>query len=114
LAKIARVGLPLVIVEKDGEVAWRETSGGDGTRTARIGTDQLAALRRLLGRGRDGAKTSSLPVLETTVGWDTATGAYGLNRVELGLFGKRVWIMFEQGEPDEESGTVGIQFKKEW
>ena len=114
MAHIARVGVPLVVVEKEGEYAWRESSGADGVRTVEVGTDQFAALRRLWKRRKATPKEETEPALQTTVQWDTATGTYELNRVELGLFGRRVWLMHELRETDDESGTVGIQLKKEW
>ena len=114
LAEIARAGIPLVFVEKDGEYSRREPSGGNGVRTVKIGTGQFADLRRFWKRGQGDAKTSSGPVLQTTVDWDTATGAYELKRIELGLFGRRVWLMHEQRESNEGPATIGIQLKREW
>ncbi len=114
MAKIARMGVPLVFVEKDGEYSWRKQSGVDGVRTVRIGTDQFDYLRRLWRRGKDDAKAFPGPVLKTTVDWDTAAGTYELRRIELGFFGERVWLMHEQGKSDAEPETIGIQFKKEW
>jgi len=113
VARIASVGLPLVIVEKDGEYTWREQSNEHGIRTVKVGTDQFAALRRLWKRGKAQPEKRLESTLQTAVQWDTVTGTYELSRVELGLFGKRVWLVHEQREPDDESGTVGIQLKKE-
>jgi hypothetical protein len=95
---IARAGVPLVFVEKDGEFAWRE---------------QAAALRRLWSKNPYGAP-SSTPVLKTSIDWDPAEGTYELKRIEVGLLGERVWLMHEQSQDDNESGTIGIQFRKEW
>jgi hypothetical protein len=52
--------------------------------------------------------------VETTIRWDTGAGTYELSRVELALFGDRVWLMHQQRQSDEESGSVGIQLKKKW
>lgn len=114
LATIAGAGVPVVIVEKEGEYAWRKQSAVDGVRTVKVGTADFAALRRLWKGEKLRSVPSSAPVVETTMGWDTATGTYELSRVELGLFGKRVWIMHEQRESDEGGGTVGIQLRKGW
>ena len=114
VGKIASIGVPLVLVEKDGEYAWRDLSGPDGVRTVRIGTDQFTALRRLLQGGKAGATSPAVPVLETMVDWDTATGTYELSRIELGLLGRRVWLVHQQRDANDESGSVGIQLKREW
>lgn len=114
VARLASVGVPLVFVEQDGEYAWREQSTENGIRTAKVGTDQFAALRRLWMRGKGYPETPPQSTLQTSVQWDTATGNYEFSRVELGLLGKRVWLMHEQRESDEESGRIGIQIKKEW
>ncbi len=112
--KIAQAGVPLVLVEKDGDYAWREQSAANGIRTVTIGTDQFATLRRLWSRNKDGAAMPPRTVLQTTVDWNTAAGSYELKRIELGLLGERVWLMHEQGTSDHEHGAIGIQFKKEW
>ena len=65
VAEIARVGVPLVIVEKDGEYSLREQSGAEGISTVKIGTDQFAVLRRLWKRGKRDAETPSSPMLMT-------------------------------------------------
>ncbi len=114
VAEIARAGVPLVFVEKDGEYAWRAQSGNDGIRTVRIGTDQLGELLRFWRRGRNGTQPLSGPVLQTTLDWDTDAGTYDLQRIELGLLGKRVWLVHEQRESDDKTGTLKIQFQKEW
>lgn len=111
---IARAGLPLVLVEKDGEYAWREQSSSAGVRTVKIGSDQFATLRRLWERNKNPANTPPRTVLQTTVDWDTAAGSYKLKRIELGLLGERVWLVHEHNESDNESEIIGIQFKKEW
>jgi hypothetical protein len=51
-------------------------------------------------------ETAAGPALQTSVQWDTATGSYELNRVEVGLFGKRVWLTLEQPETDDDAGPV--------
>ena len=114
VAKIARIGMPLVVVEKDGAYAWRKQSDSDGIRTLKLGTDQFATLQRLWKRRKPNAEASTEPTLQTTVQWDTATGNYELSRVELGLFGRHVWLMHEQRDSDDESDSVGIQLKKTW
>lgn len=114
VAKIARVGIPLVIVEKDGEYAWREHTGADGVRTVRIGTGQFAALRRLWKGEKRGADAPAGVALRSALRWDTETGTYDFSQVELGLFGERVWLIHEFQETDDESGTIGIQIKKQW
>jgi len=114
VSRIARLGVPLAIVEKDGEYTWREQSGSDGVRTVAINSGQFAALRRLLGREKAGAGEPSGPVLKTTLEWDSEAGTHELKGVELGLFGERVWLMHEQSESDDGSGTLGIRIKKEW
>lgn len=114
VTKIARFGLPLVVVEKDGAYQWRGQSDSDGIRTVKIGTDHVAALRRLWKKGEDDASGPAGPVLQTTIDWDTGSGSYELRRVELGLLGERVWLMHERGEAGDEGGTVGVRLKKEW
>lgn len=114
MARIAGIGLPLVIVEKDGEYGWREESSEHGIRTVEVGTDQFAALRRLWKRQAPRGEASSDPTVRASVQWDTTTDSYELSRVELGLFGERVWLMHEQREADDESGSVGIRLKTEW
>ena len=112
--EIARAGVPFVFTERNGEYAWREQSGANGIQTVKIGTDQFATLRRFWKKGSEDSKTSSGPVLQTDVDWDTAIGTYELKRVSLGLFGERVWLIHEQSQSDEKTGTIGIQLKKEW
>jgi len=114
LARIAGIGVPLLLVEKDGEYAWRERTGTDGVRTVRMGTEQFAALRRLWRHKKAAPEKAPAATVQTTIQWDTVSGAYDLTNVELGLFGKRVWIVHEQRQADEESGTIGIRIKKEW
>jgi hypothetical protein len=112
--EIARAGVPLMIVEKDGAYAWREQSGADGIRTIKIGTDQFEILRRIMPGGKNGSDNAPRPVVQTTVELDPDAGLYELKRIELGLLGERVWLMHEQREDGEESGTIGIQFRTEW
>ncbi|OGV85320.1 MAG: hypothetical protein A2340_07440 [Lentisphaerae bacterium RIFOXYB12_FULL_60_10] len=115
VADIARAGVPMVFVEQDEGYVWRrDSAGANGVRTVHIGTDQYAALRQFWTRGKDGANPSSMPVLQTTVDADTATGSFALQRIELGFFGKRVWLMHEQREPDDKSGTMGIRLQRDW
>ncbi|MBL7077138.1 MAG: hypothetical protein ISS31_06685 [Kiritimatiellae bacterium] len=114
LARIASGDLPLVVVERDGEYVWREESGADGVRTVTMGTDQFKALRRLWKRRRAHAEAIPSATVQTTVQWDTDTDTYGLSRIELGLFEKRVWLIHELRETDDEADAVGIQIKKEW
>jgi hypothetical protein len=111
IEEMARTGVPLVFVEKDDGYAWREQSGADGVRTVKIGTDQFADLRRFWNGGNDDEKTSSGPILQTTVDWDTGAKTYELKSIALGLFGERVWLIHEQRGADE---RIGIQLKKEW
>ncbi|NQU41143.1 MAG: hypothetical protein HQ523_14420 [Lentisphaerae bacterium] len=113
LAKIAGMGVPLVIVEKEGEYTWRERTAADGIRTLTLDTSEFAALRRLWKQEGPHAEAASIPTVATTVTWDTATGTYDLSRIELGLLGKRVWLMHEFRESDK-PGSVGLQFKQEW
>ncbi len=113
LARIARAGVPLMFVEKDGEYSWRDQSGG-GVRTVKLGTDHVAALRRLWADGPEATNAPSRPVLQTTFGDDTADGTYRLEQIDLGLFGERVWIMHRPGDADSEPGSFGIQLKREW
>ncbi len=112
LERIASLGIPLVIVEKEGEYAWREQPSAGGIRTVQVGTDQFAALSRFLRQRQTNLQAVPETSLQTTVKWDTTTGTYKLSRVELGLLGKRVWLMHEQS--GDEAGTIGIQIKKEW
>lgn len=114
LAEIARAGVPLVIVEKNGEYTWKEQSASAGIRTVKVGTDQFAMLRRFWKKGDNNTAASTVPVLQASGDWDMATGTYELRRVELGLFGEHVWLMHQQRESDAESGTVGFQIKKSW
>lgn len=113
-ARLARVGVPLLIVEREGEYKWRGQSNQDGIRTIDLGTDQVAALRRLWKQEATSPANASQPAVQTSLRWDTATGTYHLDRIELGLFGRRVWIMHQQPEVDEESGTIGIELKRDW
>lgn len=112
--EIARAGVPFVLTERNGEYAWREQSGANGIQTVKIGTDQLAALRQFWKKGNDASKTSSGPVLQTAVDWDTSTGTYELKRVSLGLFGEHIWLIHDQPQSEEKTGTIGIQIKKKW
>ena len=114
LVRLAAAGVPLLIVENEGEYTWQEQSAQDGIRTITVGTDQLAAVRRLWTRRRTRVGELLEPDLQTSVEWDTATGTYGLSRVELGLFGRRVWFMHALNDTEDEPDNVGIQFKKEW
>lgn len=116
LEKLARVGIPLVVVEDaEGEYEWRTHTDDDGIRTIKLSTDHLGSVSRLLqGRPNASSKPAVGPSLQTTLEWDTTIGEYQFSRVELGLVGKRVWLVHEQRESDEESGTVGIRLKKEW
>jgi hypothetical protein len=86
----------------------------NGVRAVTIGTDQFAALRRLWSGGKEGGGASSRPVVQTIIDFNAAEGTYELKRVELGLFGEHVWLMHQQPETDEESGSIGILFQKEW
>jgi hypothetical protein len=114
LAEMVRAGAPLVLLEKDGDYSWRTLSDGDGVRSLRIGTDQLAEIRRFWKGGTHRPIGSAWPVLQTTVEWDTTSGTYTLKRIELGFFRKRVWLIHELREADERYGTIGVQIKKEW
>jgi hypothetical protein len=114
LEEIVRAGAPLILVEKDGDYSWRTLSDADGVRSLRIGTDKLAEIHRFWKGGTRRPKDSAWPVLQTTVEWDTASGTYTLKRLELGFFGKRVWLIHELREADERYGTIGVQIKMEW
>ena len=112
---IARAGLPMVLVEKEGGAyGWRERTDGSGVRTLSVKAGQLANLKDVL-HGRKGARGGGgAPAVQTSVRWDAATGSLSLNRMELGLFGEHVWLVGEQTEGGEGGEAVGIQFKKEW
>jgi hypothetical protein len=114
IEEIAHAGVPLVFVEKDGGYARREPSGADGVRTVKIGTDQFADLCRFWNGEKNGEQTSSGPILQTTVDWDTAAKTYELKRIALGLFGERVWLIHELSQSDEKTSTIGIQLNKKW
>jgi hypothetical protein len=114
MQKIVNVGVPLVIVEENGEFAWREQSGGDGVRSVKVGTDQFAALQQLWKRRKAIPGEAREPALQATVSWDETTESYELSRVELGIVGRSVWLVHEQRETDEDRGTIGIQIKKQW
>ncbi|HAS83345.1 MAG TPA: hypothetical protein DCS43_11915 [Verrucomicrobia bacterium] len=114
LSGIIRAGVPLVLVERDGEFDWRVPSDVDSIRTLTLGTDNLAEIRRFWKGGSHRPASPWWPVLQTTVEWDTATGTYGLKRISLGFFGKRVWLFHEQRVEDDMYGTFGVEIKKEW
>lgn len=111
---IARTVIPRVLVEADGEYAFKMPSGGDGVRRVTIGTDHLAAIRRFWRDVPHRSPKSSWPVLQTTLEWDPASGTYTLTRVELGFFRRRVWLIHQLPDAEDRFGSIGIQIKKEW
>ena len=114
MAKLAHAGIPLVLVEKEGEYAWREQSNMTGVRTMTVGTDQLATLRRIWMHGKPDTRQARDPNLKTKIVWDSTTDTYELSGVELGLFGDHLLLMHEQPRDDEDDGSVGLEFKAKW
>lgn len=114
LSRIARVGVPLFLVEKDGEYVRRERDEQNSVHTVEVGSGQIEFLRRFWSGGKTETDKTGIPALESRLSWDEETGTYEIEKIELGLFGERAWLMYEQEEGDDETGRVGIQFKQEW
>ena len=49
-----------------------------------------------------------------TVDYDTSTGEYDFNRWGIGLFNRKLWLLHEIGDTDDELGHYGIQLQQEW
>ncbi|MCE9612950.1 MAG: hypothetical protein K8T26_01655 [Lentisphaerae bacterium] len=45
---------------------------------------------------------------------DTERGTYELREVGLGLWGDRLWLVRGLPVDEDDSGSIGVQFKKEW
>ncbi len=111
---IAQVVIPRILVETEGEYSLRTPASTDGVQRLTIGTDHLALIRRFWKADPYRSPRSSWPVLQTTVEWDAASATYTLRRVELGFFGRRVWLIHELPDTEDRYGSIGIQIKREW
>jgi len=111
LENIARIGIPLLVVEKDGYLSLPAAGAEGGPRTLDISTDWLLKLRSGLDPARSGE--SAIPSLRSKMEWNDGHDAYELRGIELGLPGsKNIWLMYEQDNDGNDLG--GIRFKNTW
>lgn len=106
-----------VVIVEDTEVPyeWGAQTDGAGIVSIKLNTDYIGSVNRLLsGKRGPSPGTPTGSSLETTIEWDTTAGEYQFSRVELGLVGRRVWLVHELPESDEDTGAVGIRLRKEW
>lgn len=111
--RLARTGIPLLLVEQDEGYALRRQTEGQEVRSVSLDSTQAAALRRLLYGTSANTTSARPPVLRATLS-DTENGAPELRSLDLGLFGERVWLMHTQDDPDAPDGSIGIQFRRAW
>lgn len=104
---VARIGVPLVLVEEGGSdnAAGRPVTLG----TPRI-RQALAVYDKLAGQGD---RTQPLAGADLVLRFDPDDQkGYLLRRIELGLGGQSLWLVHELGRETESS--TSIQLKKEW
>jgi len=110
-----RIGFARIFVQDEvGDYKWRDPAEEDTVRTFKFSTDQFTAANRLRQGRSPSSKAIMGPTLRTTIDWDPITGGYQLSRVELGLFGKTVWLVHQPSTSADESGTIGIQLNISW
>ncbi|MBN2562807.1 MAG: hypothetical protein JXQ75_17935 [Phycisphaerae bacterium] len=113
LRTIVRYGMPVLVVEPDDSMTLAGEKGESRPLTVGLSDTQIRGLLQLhesLAAGSPAA--SNLPSLGATLEMDSSEGVYRFRRVEMGLPGRRVWLVHEQ--PDETESTTGIQIKKSW
>ncbi len=111
LENIARIGIPLLVVAKDGSLSLPAAGAEGGPHTLGISTDWLLKLRSGLDPAQSGR--SAIPSLRSRMEWNEGKENYKLRGIELGLPGsKNIWLMYEQDDDGNDLG--GIRFKNKW
>lgn len=104
---LARAGKKVLVDQREGGVDLAPEESP--VRTVRLNS---AYLKMLQADGDGGANVS----LSSTIDIDTVRGTYQLRELGLGFLDDRLWFVRELPEEDdlEDSGSVGLQFRKEW
>jgi hypothetical protein len=108
LGKVARLGLPLLVVEEDGSTSQTSQADDGETRTVTLNSDHLVSGLRQIGAIGD----RPLPSLRAELGLDEEGGTRDLNKLELGLPESGIWLLHEADKDGR--GVTGIQIKKSW
>ncbi len=114
LSRILDAGVPMLIVEPDGEASWRAGASKGKVRTVTIDTDKLSALMQNRNKGSATKNQQTGFVGEAKIRWDHETGEYDLYQVEAGVLGRKVWVVHERTREDAESDSVSVRFKKKF
>jgi hypothetical protein len=51
------------------------------------------------------------PSVQSEFLWNTATGEYQLHRLRVKLLSRRLWLMYEQPEIEDNESVVGLQYQ---
>lgn len=113
-SRLMSLGIPVLVVGDGGAEQRQKTSNDKSIRTVQVDTDQMAAFQNLWQKKNTTKTTPAGPTVKTTLQYDTDTGNYELNRIELGVFGRSVWLVHEEPKDKSESGSVGIRLRKEF
>lgn len=116
LMQAARNGIPVVVNEGGMERILTASDAPDvRPYQVRLSTDHLVQFHRAAreGIGHLHPVDKSLPVVETTVEWSTADAAYGITRIAVGFWQRRLWIVHEQTE-NADSGLIACFVRYVW
>jgi len=108
LGKLARLGVPLLVVEEEGSLSPEPETDDGEPRTITLNSDHLVSGLRWL----EAIGDRPLPSLRAELGLDEESGTRDLNKLELGLPESGIWLLHEMDEDGR--GVTGIQIKKSW
>ncbi|MBU0678329.1 MAG: hypothetical protein KJ626_09435 [Verrucomicrobia bacterium] len=106
--RIARSGVPLLVTQPDGTMTFGPKPEAQTPMRLKLNTDQLKQLR-----SASGTVTSSLSL---GVGglWSPENESYIMQRIELGLPGRKFWFIYDASGNEDENGAAAVQWKKDW
>lgn len=110
---LTRFGVPVPPPNGDDPLASPRDPAADGAPRIRVSTDQLRLLLGLARRSPPAPSESSGLAVRSAFDRDGASGQYQISRVEVGLLGRRLWLVHEPGQHDE-SGRSGVRVQFRW
>ena len=115
LAQAVRSGIPVIVIDDSAEHVVESAGPDDGMRHTRVSTDQLVRLLYLARYGVGGAPVidETLPVVETTVEWSQDAATYGVARIAVGFWHRRLWIVHERAE-DSDADFIALLIRYTW
>jgi len=110
---ILRAGLPVLLVERDGEDHAHGARGTGEVATVALSAAQLRTALDICARFADGrSRNAAARVPDLTVRFAPDEDGIPLTKIELGLKGHSVWLVHEG--LDEAEHSTSIQLRKSW